>query len=282
MPPKKKRTPKARKTELVFLERPREGPIHCYETLLPSAENPRRVPTKPVDQSTSAAWVCPQFETTKSVVLKACQKKHHGPPKPQNQGANHSMLHAGGVCRKATACKWPPLTFENPEGYAVHPSDHPNRSRKSVQHSHSQSKKGTATKGNIQVNSPENCRETPLLPAPQPAEPEVFSPSDVQTPEVPSIMNWKCSSTPPQRSGHTWHREKELAFGIDPCGSGESAAVLVTDTPEHQYGVKVTWRRRPHLMKYLQEKGKLSAADILVKVNPKLKETGQCLTWWEQ
>lgn len=57
MPPKKKPTHEARKGELVFLERPREGPVHCYETLLPSAENPRRVPTKPVDHTTSAAWV---------------------------------------------------------------------------------------------------------------------------------------------------------------------------------------------------------------------------------
>lgn len=57
MPAKKKCTHKARKAELVFLERPREGPVHCYENPRPSAENPRRVPRKPVDQRTSAAWV---------------------------------------------------------------------------------------------------------------------------------------------------------------------------------------------------------------------------------
>lgn len=214
--------------------------------------------------------VCPQFETTKSLVLKACQKKHRGPHKPQNQDANHSLLHAGGACRKAIACKFPPLTFENPEGYAVHPSDRPNRSKKSTRCSLSQPKKGTAAKANIQVNSPANCREIPLLPAPQPVEPEFFSPPDVETPQVPSIRNWRCSSTLPQRSSHAWRPEKELAFDIDPCGRGESAAVLVTDTPEHEYGVKVTWRQRPHLMKYLRERGKLSAADILVKANPEL------------
>ncbi|XP_009328148.1 PREDICTED: RAD9, HUS1, RAD1-interacting nuclear orphan protein 1 [Pygoscelis adeliae] len=245
MPPKKKCTHKAGKAELVFLERPREGPVHSYEAPPPSAENPRRVPRKPVDQATSAAWVCPQFETTKSVVLKACQKKHRGPRKPQNQDANHSLLHAGGACRKAIACKFPPLTFENPEGYAVHPSDHPNRSRKSTQ-------------------------EIPLSPAPQPVEPEFFSPPDVETPQVPSTRNWRCSSTLPQTSSRTWHPEKELAFDIDPCGREEPAAVLVTDTPEHEYGVKVTWRQRPHLMKYLRERGKLSATDELVKANPEL------------
>ncbi|KFQ97850.1 RAD9, HUS1, RAD1-interacting nuclear orphan protein 1, partial [Nipponia nippon] len=255
MPPKKKCTHKARKAELVFFERPREGRVHCYETPLLSAKNPRRVPTKPVDQNTSAAWVCPQFETTKSAVVKACQKKHHGPHKPQNQNANHSLRHAGGACQRAIACKFPPLTFENPEGYPVDPSDHPNCLRKNTQRSRSQTKKGTAAKANIPVNSLENCRETPLLPASQPVEPEVFSPPDAETPQVASIKNWRCSSALPQTSSHAWHPEEELAFGIDPHGRGESAAVLVTDTPEHEYGVKVTWRQRPHLMKYLQERG---------------------------
>ncbi|NWW48791.1 RHNO1 protein, partial [Pedionomus torquatus] len=250
MPRKKKCTHKATKAELVFLERPREGPIHCYETPLPSAENPRRVPTKPIDQNTSAAWVCPQFETTKPAALKACQRKHCGPHKPQNQDASHSLFHAGGACRRPMACRYPPLTLENPEGYAVHPSDSTNCSGESTQ-----PKKGTATKTNIQVNSLENCRiQMPLLPAPQPVEPEVFSPPGVDTPQMPSIRNWRCNSTPP-RSSCAWDPEKDLAFTIDPCGKGMSTAVLVTDTPEHEYGVKVTWRRRPHLMKYLQKRG---------------------------
>ncbi|NXS71077.1 RHNO1 protein, partial [Pandion haliaetus] len=255
MPPKKKCTHKARKGELIFLERPREGPVHCYETTLPLAENPKRVPTKPVDQNTSAAWVCPQFEATKSVVLTACQKEHCGPHKPQNQDTNHSLLHAGGACQRAIACKFPPLTFETPEGYALHPSDCSNRVKKNTQRSHSQTKRGTAAKANIQANSPENCRETLLLPAPQPVEPEFSSPPGVETPLVPFVRNWRCSSTLLPSSHCARHPEKELAFGIDPCGSRESGAVLVTDTPEHEYGIRVTWRQRPHLMKYLRERG---------------------------
>ncbi|NXL48253.1 RHNO1 protein, partial [Podilymbus podiceps] len=253
MPPKKF-SRKAGKAELVFLERPREGPVHSYETPLTSAKNPRWVPTKPVDQNTSTAWVHPQFETTKSVVLKTCQKHHHGPHKPQNQDANHSLLHAEGACRKAIACKFPPLIFESPEGYAVHPLNRSSCLINNTQCSRSQPKKGTAAKAKIQVNSPENCREIPLLPAPQPVEPEVFSPSDVETPQVPSIRNWRCSSTLTQPSSYACHPEKELAFCIDPCERGEPAPVLVTDTPEHEYGIKVTWRRRPYLMKYLQER----------------------------
>ncbi|NWI59421.1 RHNO1 protein, partial [Calyptomena viridis] len=234
MPPKKKCTHKARKAELVFLERPRAGPVHCYETPLPAAENPRRVPTKPIDGNTATAWVCPQFETTKSVVLKACQKQHRGPHKPQNQDANHSSRHAGGACQRPVACKFPPLTFVNTDRHVVHPLDHQNHSGKNTQ---------PAANANIQVKTPETCRKT----APQPVDQEVFSPPDLEDTQVPSPKNQRCSNT--------LHPEKEQTFAIDPCARGESAAVLVTDTPEHEYGVKVTWRRRPHIMKHLRERG---------------------------
>ncbi|NWV67669.1 RHNO1 protein, partial [Malurus elegans] len=250
MPPKKKCTHKSRKAELVFLERPQAGPIHCYETPLQSAKNPRRVPTKPVDQNTCVAWVCPQFDTTKSVVLKAFQKKHRGPHKPYNQDASHSSFHAGGACRRAAACRFPPLTFENPEGHAVHQLDDPNRLRKNAQYSHNLPNKGTEANANIQVKAVENSGE----PAPQPVEQELLTPPYAQAAQVPSPRNEGYSKSLSQ-SSHVWHPEKELAFGVDPCGRGESAAVLVTDTPEHEYGIKVTWRRRPHLMKYLREQG---------------------------
>ncbi|NXX42065.1 RHNO1 protein, partial [Tricholaema leucomelas] len=249
MPPKK-RIHKIPKTELVFLERPREGPVHCYETARLSAKNPRRIPTKPVDQNTSADWVCPQFETTKSVVLKVQQKQHCGPHKTQNKDSSHSLLHAGGTCQKAVACKFLPLTFENAEGFAAHLSNHLNCPRKN-----SQPNKRTAAKDNIQVHNQDTCREILLLSAPQPVEQEACSPPDTEMPEVASVRNHRCSNTLRKRSSHIWYPEKELAFGIDPCGKGESAAVLVTDTPEREYGVKVTWRQRPHLMKYLLERG---------------------------
>lgn len=214
--------------------------------------------------------MCPQFDTTKSVVLKACQKKHRGPHKPYNQDANHSSFHAGGgAWRGAVACRFPPLTFEIPEGRAIPPLDDPNGLRKNAQCSHNQPKKGTAANTNTRVKSPEDCGE----PAPKPVEQEVLSPPpDAEAAHVPSPSNGRCSNTRSQTS-HAWHPEKELAFGVDPCGRGEAAAVLVTDTPEREYGLKVTWRRRPHIMKYLREQGKLSAADILVKADMDLSRS---------
>ncbi|KAF4804365.1 RAD9-HUS1-RAD1 interacting nuclear orphan 1 [Turdus rufiventris] len=203
--------------------------------------------------------VCPQFDTTKSVVLKVCQKKHRGPHKPYNQNASHSSLHTGGACR------FPPLTFQNPEGHAIPLLYDPNRLRENAQCSHNQSEKWTAANANFQLKNPQYCGQ----PAPQPVEQEVLCPPDAEASQVPSPRNVRCSNTPPQ-SSHAWHPENERAFGIDPCERGEAAAVLVTDTPEHEYGVKVTWRRRPHIMKYLREQGKLSSADILVKADMEL------------
>lgn len=205
--------------------------------------------------------MCPQFDTTQSVVLKACQKKRRGPHKPYKQDANHSSFHAGGACRGAAACRFPPLTFEIPEGRAVPPLNNPSSLRKAGCESIVHSKKGTAANTTLQVNSPENCGE----PAPQPVEQEVLSPPP-EAAQIPFPNNGRCSNTLSETS-HAWHPEKELALGIDPNDRGEAAAVLVTDTPEHEYGLKVTWRRRPHIMKYLREQGKLSAADILVKAD---------------
>lgn len=216
--------------------------------------------------------VCPQFDTTKPLVLKPRQKKHRGPQKFYNQDANHSSFHAGGACRGAVACRFPPLTFENPKGHAVPPLDESNCLRKNARRSPNQPKKGIAANAIIQVKSPENCGE----PAPHPVEQQVPSPSDAEAAQVPSPRNGRSSNTL-SPSSHAWHPEEALPLGIDACGRGGAAAVLVADTPEHEYGMKVTWRRRPHIMKYLREQGKLSAADILVKANMELSR-GQAHT----
>ncbi|NXJ06574.1 RHNO1 protein, partial [Odontophorus gujanensis] len=249
MAPKRKCTRKVRRAELVFLERPWEGPIHCCETPLYLAENPRCVSIKSADQNTSAAWVCPQFETTESLVLRVCQKKQHHSHKFQNQNANYGLLHAEQACQRALACKFLPLNFENSEVCAVCSTDMLSHAGKNTQYSHSQHKKGTAGEVNIQVNDSENCSETSLLPISQPVETEAFSPLDMGSTQLPSVRNWKCSSTLPQISSCA-----ELVSSVNHCGRGQLAATLVMDTPEHEYGIKVTWRHRPHLLKYLRHR----------------------------
>uniref|UniRef100_A0A3Q2Q1Y1 RAD9-HUS1-RAD1 interacting nuclear orphan 1 n=1 Tax=Fundulus heteroclitus TaxID=8078 RepID=A0A3Q2Q1Y1_FUNHE len=73
----------------------------------------------------------------------------------------------------------------------------------------------------------------------------VCLPPDVDTPKM------NCFSPPPEL----------LLFNQPPCSSPPDT--LVADTPERDYGVKVTWRRRKGLMMILKERGHLSESDTL-------------------
>lgn len=72
-----------------------------------------------------------------------------------------------------------------------------------------------------------------------------FIPPDIDTPEMPlKVSSSKCTllhlllpSTPPQ------------------CHDEE---ILVEDTPERDYGLKVTWRKRKELMRLLKKRGQLT------------------------
>ncbi|XP_078076123.1 RAD9, HUS1, RAD1-interacting nuclear orphan protein 1 [Mustelus asterias] len=54
--------------------------------------------------------------------------------------------------------------------------------------------------------------------------------------------------------------------GVNNDSSEESLTpdVWVQDTPEHEYGLKATWRRRPGIMQWLKDCGKLTSSDVLV------------------
>ncbi|KAM4615667.1 RAD9, HUS1, RAD1-interacting nuclear orphan protein 1 [Polymixia lowei] len=76
----------------------------------------------------------------------------------------------------------------------------------------------------------------------------VFTPPDVDTPEVPPEVG-SCPSP---------HFLKLL---LPLSQSSTPPDILVADTPERDYGVKVTWRRRRGLMMLLKERGHLSNSD---------------------
>ncbi|XP_029901260.1 RAD9, HUS1, RAD1-interacting nuclear orphan protein 1 [Myripristis murdjan] len=85
----------------------------------------------------------------------------------------------------------------------------------------------------------------------------VLTPPDVDTPEVPQEGSVCPSSFPFPH------------LLLPPCQAStpphdQTADVLVADTPERDYGLKVTWRRRRALMMMLKEKGYLSDSDVLI------------------
>lgn len=105
--------------------------------------------------------------------------------------------------------------------------------------------------------SPQSCGD-PSVSSPE-SLPHVFIPPDIQTPE-PSLVRGE--AIPPDQKENGL-RSCPLHLGTP--SSPEPGPVLAEDTPEEKYGVKVTWRRRQHLLAYLRERGKLSRSQFLVK-----------------
>lgn len=104
--------------------------------------------------------------------------------------------------------------------------------------------------------SPQSCGELSVH-VPQ-SLPHVFMPPDIQTPgssvrEDPISPDQKENSLP------------SCILGPRTPRTPEPGPVLVKDTPEEKYGIKVTWRRRRHLFAYLKERGKLDKSQFLVK-----------------
>uniref|UniRef100_A0A3B4GLG6 RAD9-HUS1-RAD1 interacting nuclear orphan 1 n=1 Tax=Pundamilia nyererei TaxID=303518 RepID=A0A3B4GLG6_9CICH len=83
----------------------------------------------------------------------------------------------------------------------------------------------------------------------------VCPPPDVDTPKAMEERNIS-PSTP---CGHLLLAQP----CTPPCN--ESPDILVADTPERDYGMKVTWRRRKNLMVLLKQRGHLSEADKWIK-----------------
>ncbi|XP_072233493.1 RAD9, HUS1, RAD1-interacting nuclear orphan protein 1 [Leuresthes tenuis] len=82
----------------------------------------------------------------------------------------------------------------------------------------------------------------------------VSSPPDVDTPKI----RHEGSSCPSSPSVHSLLAQPRTP----PCNPLPD--VLVADTPERDYGVKVTWRRRRGWMLMLKERGHLSESDVLI------------------
>lgn len=234
MPPKKRRR-QSQKAQLLFHQQPLEGPKHHYESRQQPITHTVQVPSKPIDQSTVTSWVLPQFDITAESRFPIHQKHH------RDQGRHPT--------RKST-CKFPRLTFESPQSSNSETLLLSNREQPL------NSEKDTPRRPLVPLFSPQSGGE--LSVHGPPSLPHVFTPPDIQTPgssvrEDPISPDQKENSLP--------------SCILDPRtpSSPEPGPVLVKDTPEEKYGLKVTWRRRRHLFAYLKERGKLDRSQFLVK-----------------
>lgn len=233
MPPKTRRSLQPCKAQLLFHEQPLEGPKHHCGSALQGLTHTRPVPHKPI--GAMASWVSPQFDTTVESLFPA-HRKHH-----QDQARLSS--------RKST-CKFPHLIFKNPQ-FSSRPET---PEIPLVKECPSQPEKDISRQPLVPMLSPQTCGE--LSAHALQSSTCMFVALDIQTPG-PSVRE---DPSPPEQ------RENSLPVGVHTCTphSPEPGPVLVKDTPEEKYGIKVTWRRRRHLFAYLRERGKLSRSQFLV------------------
>ncbi|KAM4819639.1 RAD9, HUS1, RAD1-interacting nuclear orphan protein 1 isoform 1-T2 [Thomomys bottae] len=234
MPPKRRCHRRSLRAPLLFQQQPLEAPRHLFHPPQPPAARTVQVPSKPVDQSAITSWVSPQFDTTAESRFPAHQKPHR---------------HQARSSSRKSSCRFPQLTFEVPQcpssetsGIPVTPQGPSNHPEKAV------------------------SRRRPLVPllSPQSSEdmsaqslhslPHVFVPLDIQTPEAAFIPPDQKENSPSTCILHAATPKRR-----------EPGPVLVKDTPEEKYGVKVTWQRRRHLLAYLSERGKLSRSQFHVR-----------------
>ncbi|XP_033079101.1 RAD9, HUS1, RAD1-interacting nuclear orphan protein 1 isoform X2 [Trachypithecus francoisi] len=225
MPPRKKRRQPSQKAQLLFHHQPLEGPKHSCAST--------QLPI------THTRQVSPDFATTAGSLFPAYRKHHH-----QNR-ARHSS-------RKSTTSKFPHLTFESPQSSSSETLGIP-----FIRECPSASAKDVSRRPLVPVLSPQSCGD--MSAQALQGLPYVFIPPDIQTPESSSVKE----ELVPRDQKENSLPSCSLHAGTP--SSPEPGPVLVEDTPEDKYGIKVTWRRRQHLLAYLRERGKLSRSQFLVK-----------------
>lgn len=283
MPRKKKNSCNARKVPLLFLECPLDGAKHQYEAPLQSARNPKHVPSVPMDQNTSGLqWVSPQFDTTLQLHFPARRKKSH---QSGNSSHHRSLLNRSSMitAKKTSVCKFPALAFKD----TLTPPQTGRQLGIAASLRKNTDQNGGLLKdmrglGDLQIETPQidhpaghsvsdktpsrtdgNNRhpvggKTPRTSSRFPDFDSVFTPPQLRTPDA--------DNHPHQdrvRGSEAW-RDVACVLAPSPSDTPPPCDTLVQDTPEQQYGVKVTWRRRMEVMKFLKDRGKLSNREILV------------------
>uniref|UniRef100_A0A8C9A1W1 RAD9, HUS1, RAD1-interacting nuclear orphan protein 1 n=1 Tax=Prolemur simus TaxID=1328070 RepID=A0A8C9A1W1_PROSS len=190
---------------------------------------------KPIDHGTITAWVPPESDPTAESQFPAYRKHHY------RDQAGHSS-------RKSTTSKFPCLTFDSPQSSSISEI----LEIPLIKECPNQSEKDNSRGPLVPVLRPQSCGDLSVH-ALQ-SLPYVLIAPDIQTPESSSKGNGLPSCS--LRTATT--------------SSPEPGPIRVKDTPENKHGIKVTWRRRQHLLVYLRERGKLKPENFLVKDKPTL------------
>ncbi|XP_073400325.1 RAD9, HUS1, RAD1-interacting nuclear orphan protein 1 [Dendrobates tinctorius] len=245
MPPKKRSACNPRKPRLLFLETPQDGAVHEYGAAPTKAEKPKYVPTKSLDHNSSTSWVSPQFDQGLQLHFPPRQRCRHVSNSSSTAAhsragdVNQSQIRARG--RKPSVCRFPPLPFSTAEVLET-PSFGSTRRRK-------EHNVPPAVPTSLPRPEGHTCSRIP-------------SPPDIRTPETSPNQNPLLSLCAAEMQTPLIRRRGGALDTPPAAGPGQ---ILAEDTPEQEYGVRLTWRRRQGLMTFLKSRGRLKSSQILVK-----------------
>lgn len=202
--------------------------------------------------------VSPQFQT--SVAAAA----------PARRGRRRCQSATSILDSRNSVCKFPSLTFKSTlrnqprqprstRRTAAQNSDTPKRPVTSA-------RRGNAARRSDGAASSSRCLLQPEAPS-DPVE------QRGRTPETPASAHFSSFAPPPNADTPDVIQEGSkcpspsplhmlLRRSCSPCS--QPPDILVADTPERDYGLKVTWRRRKDLMTVMKERGHLSDSDVLI------------------
>ncbi|XP_020505132.2 RAD9, HUS1, RAD1-interacting nuclear orphan protein 1 [Labrus bergylta] len=295
---------KASKTEkppLLFLERSLCGARLQNVPEVRAALNPREFFTETATHDTSAAlssWVSPQFDSALAALppvrrgRRKCQaasildsstqlsKKNSVCKFPalafQTRTRDQSRRTKGTLSKKATECAAVPDVGNQPRGSS--PVKKTVSSRQCLETPKRQSttiRRRNVERASDAAGSSNTCLDRPEIPSVQPTEgytvpavgASILALNEFSTTEVSSISLPSNVDTPKViQEGISCSSTSLHVLLPQPCTPpcSQPPDTLVGDTPERDYGVKVTWRRRRGLMLLLKERGHLSESDVLI------------------
>ncbi|XP_048123352.1 RAD9, HUS1, RAD1-interacting nuclear orphan protein 1 [Alosa alosa] len=292
---RRKRLLNPNQTQLSFVETPINGDIHRYGLQPRSAINPKTLISEERREN-GKAWVSPQFDQIR--LPEVMKKRTRG---SQSQSVSNTRYNSTCTNIRKTN-KYPSLSFANHAAEGLHiktkelrketensivprtsqmyvpgPSNAraevdlatPRRTRsfqrRSVESTLSSNRTHEGSAENRKVSSPPVSHMSSGMPNytgssevctsvgfRSPNVGNYFIPPDIDTPEVPQKVtsSSKCTllhllwpSTPPHP---------------------HDSDILVKDTPERDYGLKVTWRKRKELMRLLIKRGQLTNQQVEV------------------
>lgn len=263
MPRRKKKT---EKQPLRFLERPAgEARVHNVGPEVRAALNPKDFLSETQRHgSTLNSWVNPQFDTSAAASLPVKKGKR------KCQSSTSIFSNLSQLSRKSSVCKFPSLSFETKTREKRHPPKHKqgktledtfslsSDQQQGCSQNKSTNRISTVQKHFMMCNGSSSkivmnqCPAKPIIAKEISAEGSSFTASELNHPGQPDVV--------------TPNRTQDCLLQSPRCSQlcNEVLDVLVPDTPERDYGVKVTWRRRRGLMLLLKEKGHLSDSEALI------------------